>query len=111
LKEALEQLQLAEKSDPLAHDIQGVYSDILFAQGRFDQAAEHCASPCPRAMILQGKAAEAASILEKRFSGRPNASGTGLLGYAYAVAGERRMLRESLRCCNVPLKKPRFFWA
>jgi TolB-like protein/Flp pilus assembly protein TadD len=89
LTEALEQVHLAEKNDPLARDLQQLDSDILFAQGRFDEAARHCESPCPRALILEGKAAEAIPILEQRFSGRLQASGSGILGLAYALEKRR----------------------
>ncbi len=88
-KEALEQIRLAEKSDPLAPDLKRVHAEILFGQGRFDEAAAYCDIPCPRAQILQGKAAQAIPILERRFKGKLKDSGSGLLGLAYALAGRK----------------------
>ena len=111
LKEALDQIQLAEKSDPLAPDIQKLHSDILFAQGRFDQAAKRCGSPCPRAMIFQGKAAEAIPILEERFSGNLKAAGSGLLGRAYAVAGRKEDAERIASIQPRPLEEADIFIA
>jgi len=87
LGEAIAQMRLAEKSDPLSRNTQRVFAGVLFAAGRMDEAAAHCEQPCTRAMVLQGRAAEAIPILEKRFEGNLSASGSGELGYAYAVAG------------------------
>jgi TolB-like protein len=89
LKEALEQIQLAEKSDPLATDIQKLHSDVLFSAGRIQEASDRCSQPCPRGLILRGRASEAIPILERRFSIDYKAAGSGMLGYAYAVVGRR----------------------
>jgi TolB-like protein len=89
LNEAIAQLRLAEKSDPLSPNIQRVFAIVLFAAGRFDEAKVHCEQPCTRAMVLQGRAAEAIPILERQFERDLSAPGSGELGLAYAVAGRR----------------------
>jgi TolB-like protein len=65
-KDAIEQITAAEKLDPLSPDIQMLFSDVLFVAGRYPEAAKHCGSPCPRAMILEGKAAELIPMLEQQ---------------------------------------------
>lgn len=89
LTEAEEQVRLAEKNDPLSPDIESLATDVFFAAGRMDEASAHCKKPCTRALVLQGRAAEAIPILEAAFGGNPAAPGSGALGYAYAVAGRR----------------------
>jgi len=111
LKEALDQVQLAEKSDPLAPDLQRVHSEILFAQGRFEEAAAHCGIPCPRALVLQGKAAEAIPILEKQFNGKLRAAGSGGLGLAYALAGRKEDAERVASAQPRPLAEAEIFLA
>jgi TolB-like protein len=89
IKEAVDQIKLAKKLDPLSQSIEQMLSLTLFSAGRLEEAIAHCAKPCTRGMILQGKARDAIPILEERFKGRLDMSGTGDLGYAYAVAGRR----------------------
>jgi adenylate cyclase len=90
IEEAVAQDRLAEKSDPLSGDVQRRLAYVLFSAGRFDEAVAHCEKPCVRALILQGRAAEAIPILETQFNGRLSANGSGeLLGLAYARAGRR----------------------
>jgi tetratricopeptide (TPR) repeat protein len=89
IEEAIAQLRLAEKSDPLSPDIQRTFARVLFAAGRIDEAASRCTKPCVEALILQGRAAEAVPILEARFHENLAAAGSGTLGRAYALAGRR----------------------
>ena len=120
IPEAVKQLQLAEGSDPLAHNIQVVFTYVLFAAGKFQEAAAHCEHPCTswgdipadkRAMILQGKAAEAIPILEKRFEGDLTATGSGELGYAYAVAGRREDAERIAMIQPRPIEQAQIFVA
>jgi TolB-like protein len=87
--EAVTQLRLAAKSDPLAPDVQNQMARVLFIAGRFDEAAAHCPDPCVEALLLRGRAGEAVPVLEARYKGDLSASGTGELGRAYALAGRR----------------------
>jgi TolB-like protein len=90
IEEAVAQFRLAEKSDPVSPDVQSNLAYALFSAGRVDEAAAHCKKPCPRALILQGRAAEAIPILEEQSrSLAPAATPNYLLGYAYALAGRR----------------------
>jgi serine/threonine-protein kinase len=89
IEEAIAQLLLAEKSDPLSPDVQRTLARALFAAGRFDEAVTRCPKPCVDALLLQGRATEAIPILEARFHGNLSAPGSGSLGRAYALAGRR----------------------
>jgi tetratricopeptide (TPR) repeat protein len=88
ISNALQQVRLAEKSDPLSPDVQDVYAYVLISAGRFDEAEEHCQkSGAPneclgRIRIGQGRIDEAIQIL----AAIPN---TRYLGYAYGRAGRR----------------------
>jgi tetratricopeptide (TPR) repeat protein len=88
-EEAVSQVRLAKKADPLSPFVERTLAYALFSAGRIDEAASHCGKPCARALVLQGKAAEAITILEPQFNGRLSAAGSGELGYAYALAGRR----------------------
>jgi adenylate cyclase len=88
-REAIAQVRLAEKNEPLSPNVQQVLSNVLFSTGRLEEAAVHCTQPCARALILQGKATEAILILEAKFNGRLGAEGSQQLGIAYARAGRR----------------------
>jgi tetratricopeptide (TPR) repeat protein len=85
---ALQQVRLAEKSDPLSPDVQDVYAYILISAGEFNEAEVHCkksgapAECLGRIRIGQGRIEEAIQILEAI----PN---TRYLGYAYGRAGRR----------------------
>jgi TolB-like protein len=93
--EALHQLAIAEKSDPLSPEIQTALALVLISAGRFDEAVDHCLkmsaedelqSQClARARLGQGKVADAIQLLV----GDPNPSSLGSLGYAYAHSGRR----------------------
>jgi tetratricopeptide (TPR) repeat protein len=88
ISNALQQVRLAEKSDPLSADVQDVYAYILISAGEFDEAEEHCKKSGARAECLgrirmgQGRIEEAIQIL----AAIPN---TRYLGYAYGRAGRR----------------------
>jgi serine/threonine-protein kinase len=85
---AVQEVRLAEKSDPRSPDVQEVYAYVLISAGEFDQAEEHCrrsATPIEclgRIRIGQGRIEEAVQIL----TAAPNAR---YLGYAYGRAGRR----------------------
>jgi TolB-like protein len=89
IEEALAQARMAERTDPLSPAVQLILKLVLFSAGRLDEGIAHCPQPCADALILQGRAAEAIPILEEKFKGRLAASGSALLGRAYALAGRR----------------------
>jgi len=78
-----------EKTDPLSPAVQKIFRTLLFSVGRPADAMAHCPQPCAEGLIFQGRAAEAIPILEEKFNDRLSASGSGILGRAYALAGQR----------------------
>ena len=98
--EALKELRLAEKTDPLSTRIRRFLVYILHSAGRYDEAAALCEklpsiapSYCGRVRFLQGRTAEAIRILESNFNGgvgiTPGSEVRAFLGYAYAQTGRR----------------------
>ncbi len=95
IDEALEQLRLAEKADPLSPEVHNALAFALILNSRFDEAARYSEkvpanhtfkkSNLARAWLGQGKFKEAIEILA---DDPPRVSG-GFLGYAYARAGRR----------------------
>ena len=94
--EAIEEERLAERSDPLASDVQAYFAYMLIAAHRFDEAAPHCAKVAPgekvlgqcvgRIMLGQGRIEEAVRF----FTANPDpADPGGFLGHALGRAGRR----------------------
>jgi adenylate cyclase len=90
IDEAIQQLQTAEKADPLSPDIQGTFGAVLISAGRYEEAVGHCQKASGldhieclgRARLGQGRIDEAIQILEA-------ASLPRWLAYAYGRAGGR----------------------
>jgi len=101
--EAIEQLRLAAKADPLAADVQSEFAFALIAAGRFEEAAALCEKLPPNgprkhawlamAMIGRGRIDASIQLLEPIFAaGLPYSASdanAGQLGYAYALSGRR----------------------
>jgi TolB-like protein len=95
IDEALEQLRLAEKADPLSPEVYQGLAFALILDGRYDEAARYSQkmpadhafkqTHLARAWIGQGKFKEAIELL----ADDPPRAGGGFLGYAYARAGRR----------------------
>jgi adenylate cyclase len=95
IEEALEQMRVAEKTDPLSPEVHYYLGYVLISAGRYDEAASHCQRTLPnysgsfqcvaQAWIGQGRFAEVIHLL----SGRNDNRSRGLLGYAYARTGRR----------------------
>src|ERR1700693_4341527 len=89
ISNALQQVRLAEESDPRSPDVQDVYAYVLISAGQFDDAEEHCRRSVDpteclgRIRIGQGRIDEAIQIL----IAAPNPR---YLGYAYGRAGRRK---------------------
>ena len=94
--EAIQQVRLAEKSDPLASYVHAAFAYILIAAHRFDEAAAHCAKVLPsekvlgqcvgRVMLGQGRIKEAIQF----FTANPDPTDPGaFLGHALGRAGRR----------------------
>jgi adenylate cyclase len=97
--EAIEQLRLAEKADPLAPDVHNLLSAALISAGRYDEAAQHCDKLPPdywgkteclgNVRLQQGRTNDAIRILETPFNGDvwKGSERWGALGAAYVRAG------------------------
>jgi adenylate cyclase len=101
IEEALQQMRVAEKTDPLSLAVRHDLSYVLIQAGRYDEAADLCQklpadrpskSLClVRARLGQGRIGEAIQLLEPAFNQGVEAGSEirGYLGYAYARAGRR----------------------
>ncbi|MBK5294923.1 MAG: hypothetical protein JJE04_24995 [Acidobacteriia bacterium] len=101
IEEALQQLRIAEKADPLSPEVHYYLSSMLNAAGRSDEAVKYCdklpadywaKSGCLAGVRLhQGRIDEAIQMLEPAFNRglAPNDPLRGFLGCAYARAGRR----------------------
>jgi serine/threonine-protein kinase len=97
-KDALDQLHVAEKADPLSEAVQASLADILISSARYDDAVTHCVKLpdgdeksryMARARIGQGKLSDAIQILSNAPDLARNPQDRGFLGYAYARSGRR----------------------
>jgi len=101
IDEALHQLVVAEKADPLSAEVQFDLAYTLISAGRFDEAVNHCPklpqdslfhTQCVgRSLLGQGRTREAIQVLGTAVNGGVPADGPvrGYLGYAYGRAGRR----------------------
>ncbi len=91
IEDSLHQIQLAEKSDPLSQQVQGLVAYILVAAGRYDESAAHCEKAVNRAgclgrtRMVQGRFEEAIQLLSASQRGPDRA----YLGYALGRVGRR----------------------
>jgi TolB-like protein/Flp pilus assembly protein TadD len=89
IDEAVSEMRIAERTDPLAPWVQNILAVALLSAHRFDEAAAHCrnatsAANClGRARLGQGRIDEAIQILAADKMQR-------YLGYAYGKAGRRQ---------------------
>jgi TolB-like protein/Flp pilus assembly protein TadD len=86
IDEAVHQMRVAEKADPLSSLIQQRLAFMLISAGRYEEAAAHCAGAAEclgRARLGQGRIDEAIQVLSTLKNSR-------YLGYAYGRAGRRQ---------------------
>ena len=93
--DALGQLRMAQKADPLSPDVHLALAMTLTSAGQYERAAAEClkmpvenslAKQClARTRLGEGRVDEAIQLL----TGDPNPQSRGLLGYAYARSGRR----------------------
>ena len=114
LREAIEQIRVAERSDPLSPDVHYRLAFVLTSARRFEEAARYCeklpddfwAKPqcLGRIRTAQGRTHEAIEILEAALhsGGFKDTGVPGYLGYAYASAG-RREDAEKLAASTSPV--------
>lgn len=101
-EEAIRELHIAEKSDPLSADVQFFLAFGLMLEGHYGEAASHCTAlptdfrerqECMgRALLAQGRTAEAIQVMAQLCC-RGN---RGYLGYAYGRAGRAGEARQLL---------------
>jgi TolB-like protein/DNA-binding winged helix-turn-helix (wHTH) protein/Flp pilus assembly protein TadD len=113
IDEALQQLRIAEKADPLSQIVQFDLAYALISAGRYDEAARHCPklpqdsflkTQCVgRTLLGQGRTGEAIQVLGTAVKGGipKNTPVPGYLGYAYGRAG-RREEAEKLAAAVAP---------
>jgi TolB-like protein/Flp pilus assembly protein TadD len=109
IEEALRQVRVAERIDPLSPSAQDKLAFVLMAAGRYDEAASHCQKPpadyynnnmcLGRARLGQGRIDEAIQLLATA----NNANSRGFLGYVYARAGRRE---EAEKLAGDPSLRP-----
>ncbi len=103
--EALQQMRVAEKIDPLSSEVRFDVAYVLLSAGRYDEAAGYCeklpadfrgkTSCLGRARLGQGRIDEVVRMLEPVVhrdapsANDPNDNSRGFLGCAYARAGRR----------------------
>jgi TolB-like protein/DNA-binding SARP family transcriptional activator/Tfp pilus assembly protein PilF len=109
LGEAVAEARRARELDPLSVVINGVYGHTLYRAGRLEEAASHLRgvmaldsslkSDLGALYLIQGKAAEAVSLLEREADPKVRRSSyrLALLGYGYAKAGRRQEAEALLR--------------
>jgi TolB-like protein len=91
IEESLQQLRVAEKSDPLSPQVHGLLAYVLISARRYDEAAGHCEKASNRTGCLgrtrleQGRIEEAIQLLGASTAGLDRA----YLGYALGRAGRR----------------------
>jgi TolB-like protein/Flp pilus assembly protein TadD len=92
IEEAVRQMRVAEKADPLSPEVHWLMGAVLISAGRYDEAASYCQKlpaddlnkpECMgRALLGQGRTNDAIQVL----AAAPNPR---YLGYAYGRAGRR----------------------
>lgn len=98
-KEAIDQLRIAQRADPLSPLVRNCLGVVLESAARFDEAAAIC-SPLPagyrgrelclaRASYAKGNVGDAIRLLANSDDVADNPHARGFLGYFYAKAGRR----------------------
>jgi TolB-like protein len=92
IDEALREMRLAEKADPLSPFIRQGLGNVLICAGKYDEAASQCgdnAECLGRARLGEGRMDEAIQILSAWKNSNENLVRPRYLGYAYGRAGRR----------------------
>jgi tetratricopeptide (TPR) repeat protein len=99
VEEALHEVRIAERIDPLSPNVQAKLAYVLISAGRYDEADGHCQklpgdfpgrSTClARARLGQGRIDEAIQVLGTAVGSDRGSQAYGYLGYAYGRAGRR----------------------
>jgi serine/threonine-protein kinase len=121
IEEALRELRLAEKADPLSPGVHTTLRRALMAADRFDEADADCVKTAVNeeqkkvcfadTLLRHGKASEAILILEAKWSEHLMDPGAASLGVAYAKAGRREDAERIAASIPRPLAKAAIFAA
>jgi tetratricopeptide (TPR) repeat protein len=112
VKEALEQVRIAQKIDPLARDARADLAYVLRSAGRFEESKPFCEpqSNClALALLGEDKFAETIAILEPIYTATDRTEGLGTLGNAYARAGRREDAEELAATVRRPIEKAQVY--
>jgi TolB-like protein len=114
IQEAVQEMRIAVKNDPLAPRLRFILANALMAAGRFDEAASYClglpadftgrSEWLARARVGQGRPQEAIGILKDLLQrgNDPLHTTRGFLGYAYGRAGQREEAERLAREAPIP---------
>jgi len=119
LDEALQQLRVAEKADPLSALVQEILADKLISTGRYDEAFDY-GKKLPagyrskgqllaRARLNQGRIDEAIQLLTNDPTLSTNPQTRGFLGYAYARSGRREEAEKMAAASRYPNEQALIF--
>ncbi len=121
IQEAVQEMRIAVKNDPLAPRLRFILANALMAAGRFDEAASYCLGlPADfggrgewlaRARVGQGRPQEAIGILNDLLQrgDDPLRTVRGFLGYAYGRAGQREEAERLAREAPIPYDRALIF--
>jgi serine/threonine-protein kinase len=119
LDEALAELKVAERNDPLSARIQRTLPTLLTYAGRYDEAAGYC-DRMPNDQVIrheclamvragQGRTREMADLLEHDPTLKRNPQTRGQLGYAYARSGRQEEARRMAAQATFPNEQALIF--
>ena len=119
IEEAIEQLKIGERVDPLSYEIHFDAAYVLLAAGRYKEAAHHCGklpadAPdktwCLDQLLLgQARIDEAIRKLEMTFRKEPRWVIRVDLAYAYALAGRREDAEKLVASILDPFEHARVY--
>src|SRR5262249_9463257 len=119
IEEALEQLRIGERADPLSYEIHFDAAYVLFAAGRYKEAARHCGKLpanahdeawCRDELLLnRARIDEAIPTLEMAFRNEPRWRIRSDLAYAYALAGRREDAEKLVASILDPFEHARVY--
>ena len=118
-EEALRQMRVAERVDPLSPEVHASLALVLLSTGRYDEAAAHCAKMSAddamkdkclaRARLGQGRIGDAIPLLANLPTLARDFEARGLLGYAYVRSGHSEEAEKMLVVSDHPNERALIF--
>jgi TolB-like protein/Flp pilus assembly protein TadD len=121
IREAVRELQIGVKHDPVTPRLRFILANALIAAGRFDEAAgycEHLPESFPgrsewlaRALLGEGRISKALQVIEDRVRNGASMEDSAMatLGYAYGRAGRRTDAEKVAAATPVPYNQAMTF--